>query len=137
MFEISSRINSTWGGNLVDMVRCHRFIDIIEEENLLENASRIGALLLEKLQRLADELPALVASPRGRGMLIAFDLPSTESRNQTLAAMMQERLIALPSGSRSIRFRPPLTLTADEAGEGILRCERALRSADSASGGSR
>lgn len=127
VFEISGRINSTWGGNLVDMVRCRRFIDIIEDESLLSNASRIGALLVDKLQRLADELPALLASPRGRGMLIAFDLPSTEIRNETLAAMMLERLIALPSGPRSIRFRPPLTLTAEEAGEGILRCERALR----------
>jgi len=42
VFKISSRINSTWGGSLVDMVRCTRYIEIILEDNLLENAKKVG-----------------------------------------------------------------------------------------------
>ena len=128
VFKVSSRINSTWGGNLVDMVRCQRIIEVIEEDDLLANAARVGERLLEGLRRLEEAFPGQVTNVRGRGMLLALDLPSTEIRNRALRALNEHDLLALTSGERALRFRPALILTAEQADEGVRRIEQALRS---------
>jgi L-lysine 6-transaminase len=126
VFKVSSRINSTWGGNLVDMVRCQRFVEIIEEDGLLANAESVGLHLLAGLRALEAVFPGRVSNARGRGLFAAFDLPSTELRNATLQAMNEQDLLALPCGDRSIRFRPALVVTREEIDEGLRRSERAL-----------
>jgi L-lysine 6-transaminase len=126
VFHVSSRINSTWGGNLVDMVRCQRYVEIIEEDRLLDNAARVGAELVAGLRRLEERFPGRIDNSRGRGMFAAFDLPDGETRGRVLEAMLKEGVLGLPSGSRSLRFRPPLTLTSQEAAEGLERLETAL-----------
>ena len=127
VFAVSSRINSTWGGNLTDMVRSQRYFEVIDEEGLVENAATVGAYFLSELQRFADEFPNLVSNVRGRGLMTAFDLPSGESRDAALKAFMANDVMVLSSGHRSARFRPPLNLTMDEAAEGIKRMEKALQ----------
>jgi len=126
VFKVSSRINSTWGGNLVDMVRCQRIIEIIEEDALLDRATRVGGHLLEGFRGLARLFPGKVTNPRGRGLFVAFDLPDAETRNRTLKALNDSDVLGLASGERAIRMRPPLVLTADEVDEGLRRIERAL-----------
>ena len=126
VFKVSSRINSTWGGNLVDMVRCQRFVEIIEEDNLLDNASTVGALLLEGLEQLETTYPEQVSNSRGRGMMVAFDLPDPKTRDAVLGEMVEVGVMGLASGVQAIRFRPPLTLSPDEAAEGLRRLELAL-----------
>src|SRR6185295_11857811 len=74
VFRVSSRINSTWGGSLADMVRCARYLQVIRDERLVENAARVGRAFLAGLQRLAAEFP-LVSNVRGRGLMLALDLP--------------------------------------------------------------
>ncbi len=128
VFKVSSRINSTWGGNLVDMVRCQRIIEIVEEDGLLENATRVGARLLEGFQTLAQTFQGKVSGARGRGLFVAFDLPDPDTRNRTLKALNESDVLGLASGERSIRMRPPLVLSAAEADEGLFRIERALAS---------
>ncbi|MCK4718870.1 MAG: L-lysine 6-transaminase, partial [Thermoplasmata archaeon] len=81
VFKISSRINSTWGGNLVDMVRATQYIKIMKEERLLENAAKEGKRLLERLHEMATTHP-MMSNPRGKGLMCAFDLPTTEDRNR-------------------------------------------------------
>ena len=127
VFKISSRINSTWGGNLVDMVRCTRIIEIIEEDNLLANVERVGERLLEGLRGLERTFPGQVTNARGRGMFVAFDLPDAETRKAALQALNDSNVLGLASGARAIRFRPALTLTAEDADEGVRRVEKALR----------
>jgi L-lysine 6-transaminase len=117
VFRESSRINSTWGGNLVDMVRCHLYIEIIEEEKLLENAAAVGARFLERLAKLSAGFGDTMTNVRGRGCMIAFDLPTGELRLEVLATMKSNGLLALPCGTRSIRFRPPLNVTEQEVDE--------------------
>jgi L-lysine 6-transaminase len=126
VFEVSSRINSTWGGNLVDMVRCQRFVEIIEEDALVENAAAMGRHLLAGLEGLAELFPGLVSNARGRGLFAAFDLPSTELRDRALRAMNAQDLLALPCGEISIRCRPALVIARDEVDEAMRRMERAL-----------
>jgi L-lysine 6-transaminase len=127
VFAVSSRINSTWGGNLVDMVRCRRFVEIIEEENLVENAAVVGDHLLDLLRGMEERLPDLVSNARGRGLFVAFDLPDGETRDRALGLMAREGVLGLASGEHAIRFRPPVSLSRDEASEGIRRVESALR----------
>jgi len=126
VFKVSGRINSTWGGNLVDMVRSQRFIEIIEDESLLDNATAVGKHFLAGLERLAAARPELVSNVRGRGMFLAFDLPERELRERLRSEMMANDLLGLRSGPAAIRFRPPLNLKAAEADEGLWRLERAL-----------
>ena len=128
VFRVSSRINSTWGGNLVDMVRGARYLEIIEEENLVANARTVGEHLLARLSEMARELPA-VSNVRGRGLFAALDLPDKETRDRTLAACLENGLIALASGVNAVRFRPPLNLSREEAEEGVRKLARAIRAA--------
>ncbi len=127
VFKIPSRINSTWGGNLTDMVRSQRYFEVIEEEKLVENAAKVGAYFIGELERFQSEFPKLVSNVRGRGLMAAFDLPSTELRNAALKAFMANDVMVLASGHQSARFRPPLNLSMEEASEGIRRMERALK----------
>jgi L-lysine 6-transaminase len=127
VFAVPSRINSTWGGNLTDMVRSQRYFEVIEEEKLVDNAAKVGAYFVGELQRFQQEFPALVTNVRGRGLMAAFDLPSGELRDNALKAFMANDVMVLASGSRSARFRPALNLSMDEATEGIKRMERALK----------
>jgi L-lysine 6-transaminase len=128
VFKVSSRINSTWGGNLADMVRCAKYLEIIADENLIDNARVVGEHLISRLRELAEELPA-VSNVRGRGLFVAFDLPDKEVRDRTLGACLDNGLIALASGASAIRFRPALNLSREEADEGVRKLRRAVQSA--------
>jgi len=118
VFEESSRINSTWGGNLVDMVRAQRFLEIIVEDNLVENAAKMGDLLLKELLKIAKKHKN-VSNVRGKGLMCAFDLPTTEERNDALHNMWKNGLLVLPCGEKSIRFRPTLDVDKNTILEGI------------------
>jgi len=64
VFVVSSRINSTWGGNLVDMVRCRKFLEVMAEEHLVENARVVGEFLKAKLEELSREFPGKMTNIR-------------------------------------------------------------------------
>jgi L-lysine 6-transaminase len=130
VFSVSSRINSTWGGNLADMVRCAKYLEIIAEENLIENARVVGEHLLERLRELASELP-VISNVRGRGLFIAFDLSDKQMRDRTQAACLDNGLLTLASGASAIRFRPALNLSREEADEGVRKLRRALQAVQS------
>jgi L-lysine 6-transaminase len=127
VFQVSSRINSTWGGNLTDMVRAQRYFEVIDEEKLVDNTARVGAYFIGELERFQSEFPQRVSNVRGRGLMAAFDLPDGATRDAALNAFMAQDVMVLSSGSRSARFRPPLNLSMDDAGEAIKRMERALK----------
>jgi L-lysine 6-transaminase len=126
VFRVSSRINSTWGGSLADMVRCQIILEAMDEEELVENAAATGAHLLRALEEVARRHSGFLSQVRGRGLLCAFDCPDKGSRDALLKAALKNRLVILPCGERSIRLRPPLTLSRDEAGEAVRRLERSL-----------
>ena len=114
VFSESSRINSTFGGNLADMVRFHIILEIIEKENLIENAKNMGAVLKKGLQFLSEEFPAYVTNPRGLGLFAAFDLPSQTERDKVIDGLLKNKLLMLPSGDDAIRFRPHLNVTSED-----------------------
>jgi L-lysine 6-transaminase len=127
VFQVSSRINSTWGGGLVDMVRSRRLLEIIERDGVFDQAASTGDWLLAELEELGARFPGLVSNVRGRGLMCAFDLPGTAERDTLLAILRErERILLLPAGVRSIRFRPALTITEDELAVGRKAIERSL-----------
>lgn len=118
VFHTSSRINSTWGGSLVDMVRVTRYLEIIAEDGLVENAATVGAHLQQRLASLGSSDPR-VTNVRGLGLFCAFDLPSTNVRNAFLKSAYEHGLLLVGSGTRSVRFRPPLTITPELVDKGL------------------
>ncbi len=126
-FAESSRINSTWGGNLVDMVRCTRFIEIIHEDNLVTNAAERGAQAVQRLQEVQAGLPEALTNVRGQGLFVAFDLVDTAQRPHLLRRALEHGLIILPAGTRSIRMRPSLNVTAAEIDEAVAIIQTSMR----------
>lgn len=114
VFKVSSRINSTWGGNLVDMFRAKRMLEIVEEENLVANAAKMGDVLLAHLREIEKRYPQLVSNARGRGLFCAFDLSDTACRDAIVTSCVKHKLLILKCGTRTIRFRPPLNVKAEE-----------------------
>ncbi len=127
VFHKSSRINSTWGGNLVDMVRFTEFLRIIEEDKLVENARSVGEYLLGQLQSLVTEFPALVSNPRGRGLMCAVDIASAQERDLFRQKCYDKGLLILGCGDRSIRFRPALNIGVEHIDEGMSTIREALQ----------
>ena len=126
VFHESSRLNSTWGGNLVDMVRCTRYLEIMVDEDILENVRKVSGILMDGLRELASRFPGKVTNVRGLGLMCAFDLPDGELRGAALSKILEYGAIALPCGDRSIRFRPPLNITEEEMLSGLDIITRAL-----------
>ena len=119
VFTVSGRINSTWGGGLVDMVRSQRVLEIIESEGLIEQAGPKGQQLVAGLERLRDETGS-ISNVRGRGLFVAFDLETREERDAMVTDLRTaEHVIVLPCGERSIRFRPALSVSEDEIDEAL------------------
>jgi L-lysine 6-transaminase len=126
VFEVSSRINSTWGGNLVDMVRSRRILEVIESDGLMVRAAKAGRYLLDGLAELAAQYPEVVLDVRGRGLMCAFSLPSTAQRDELIRRLWNRRVIMLPSGATSVRFRPALTVSRDEIDAAVAAVRNAL-----------
>lgn len=130
VFRVSSRINSTWGGSLTDMVRSQRYLEIIVEDGLVENAAAMGKALVEGLEEIAQGSD-LITNVRGRGMIIAFDLPDSRSRDIFRGLLLENGLVALKCGQCSIRFRPMLDLDAAAVQEGLAIMRKSLYDARS------
>jgi len=130
VFTVASRINSTWGGNLTDMVRARRILEIIEADGLFENAAVQGRYLRARLRELADDFPAFVHDVRGRGLMCAFSMPTTAERDALLRRLWRHEVIVLPCGPTSVRFRPALTVARAEIDEAIAVLRMCLPPAD-------
>ena len=114
VFVESSRINSTFGGNFIDMLRFQLVLEIIENENLIENSRTVGEFLLNGLKQLAQKYPDHISAARGKGLMCAFDLKDGASRDWLRKALYDEGVIVLTCGDQSLRFRPHLNVTKEE-----------------------
>ena len=114
VFHESSRINSTWGGNVVDMVRITLYLEIIAAEDLVNQAATNGDYLVAKLHDIQADFDGLVSNVRGRGLFAAFDLPDGTARDNLADLIIAEGALILGSGKKAIRFRPHLNITREE-----------------------
>jgi L-lysine 6-transaminase len=125
VFHMKSRINSTWGGNLVDMVRCERYLQIIEEEKMVENAATVGTHLLRGLEAMQSRHAGVLSNARGRGLMCAIDFPDGDIRGAVAGKAYEMGMIILSCGTHSLRFRPPLDITTAEVDEALDIIEKA------------
>jgi L-lysine 6-transaminase len=123
VFKVPSRINSTWGGNLVDMIRSTRILEIIEEDGLLSNASICGNYLQERLRKISEKQDKMT-NVRGRGLLTAFDFQNKGMRDKFIAIGMNKNVMFLGCGEKTIRFRPALVIEEKHIDEGLEILER-------------
>ena len=114
VFHESSRLNSTWGGNIADMVRITIYLEIIANEKLVDKASENGNYLLQKLYNIQEEYSDVVSNARGSGLFAAFDLSDTSTRDSLANLIISEGALILGSGKKSIRFRPHLNISKEE-----------------------
>jgi L-lysine 6-transaminase len=127
VFKVSSRLNSTWGGNLVDMFRCQKYLEVIKEENLVKNAENQGKRLLEGLIKISEKYPDKILNARGLGLMCAFDLISSEKRDELRKKLYSNGLIVIGCGEKTIRFRPPLIITSSEIDKALETIDQALK----------
>jgi L-lysine 6-transaminase len=126
VFKVSSRINSTWGGNLVDMVRSTQILQIMEEDQLCNHAAKVGNYLFDTLEALQQRYDK-ISNVRGKGLLCAFDFPDTKMRNEFIDKGMEQNVMFLGCGKQTIRFRPALNMEMHHIDEGADVMERILR----------
>ncbi len=119
VFKVSSRLNSTWGGNLIDMIRAQKYLEIIKQDNLVDNAAKMGTFLLEKLVKVQEEFPAVISCARGLGLMMAFDLKTPADRSKLIELMFERDMAVIGCGASTIRFRPPLNVSKEEAEKAI------------------
>jgi len=122
VFNVPSRINSTWGGSLVDMVRAAKILEIIEEDDLCGNAAQIGEYLQEQLIDIAGRHP-IISNVRGRGLLTAFDFPDKNTRDSFINLGLEQNVMFLGCGDRTIRFRPALIMDRNNIDRGLTILE--------------
>ena len=118
VFKVPSRINSTWGGNLVDMVRATQILNIIEEDKLCDNAAQVGIYLKENIQQLSLKYDQ-ISNVRGKGLLCAFDFPHADMRNNFIKKGLEQNVMFLGCGPQTIRFRPALIIEKSHIDEGM------------------
>ncbi|HEY9196457.1 MAG TPA: aminotransferase class III-fold pyridoxal phosphate-dependent enzyme, partial [Mucilaginibacter sp.] len=123
VFHVSSRINSTWGGSLVDMVRSSKIMEIIEEDKLCDNAAQMGEYLQAQLADIATRAP-LISNVRGKGLLTAFDFPDKNKRDTFITKGLDNNVMFLGCGDKSIRFRPALIIDQEHINTGLEILEK-------------
>jgi L-lysine 6-transaminase len=129
VFVTSGRIDSTWGGNLTDMVRSRRLLQLVEKTGAIANAARVGNHLLERLVELEHSWPTAVSNARGRGFVAAIDLATRGLRTSVLEKLWsEEHVIAFGCGERTLRLRPPLSMTAEDLDAGCAAMSRVVGS---------
>ena len=127
VFHESSRLNSTFGGNIADMVRFTLYLEVIEKEGLVQTAAENGEYVLDKLQALQKKYGDVVSNSRGKGLFCAFDLPNGDMQDNLLSLIADEGALMLGCGTHSIRFRPHLNISQDEIDTGFEMIERAIQ----------
>ena len=126
VFKVSSRINSTFGGNLTDMVRCTQYLKIIEEENLAKNAEVQGQYILNQFEKLSKKFPQMT-NIRGKGLIVAFDLPTSQERDNYRRTAWDLGLLVLSCGDHSIRLRPVLDIRKEDIDEALILFEATFK----------
>ncbi|MFI7531666.1 aspartate aminotransferase family protein [Streptosporangium sp. NPDC049376] len=118
---------ATFGGNPISMAAANATLDYVLDHDLQANAARTGALIIDGLRQAAPRLP-IVGDVRGKGLMFAVELvdPATGAPSPAIAAKFMEEtkkagLLAGKGGlyGNVLRMAPPLTLTQDEAAEGL------------------
>jgi len=123
-FNTSGRLGSTWGGNHIDMIRSSKIIDIIKEDNLESNAIERGNQWFNNMKMIKS---TEIDNIRNIGLLMSFDMKTTETRNKFLDILKKNKLLCLGAGDKTIRMRPNLAVSSEEIEESIEKIKISLQ----------
>jgi len=114
---------TTYGGNPLAMAVGNAVLDVVLADGFLDHVREMTLVFRQGLAALKDRFPDVIEDIRGEGLLIGVKakVPAAD----LLKAVRAERLLAVSAGDNVLRLLPPLTVTADEAREGLARLERA------------
>lgn len=127
-FNVSSRINSTWGGNIVDMVRSTEYLKIYRDDKVLDYVTNTaGPALYNGLKELEAEFRGYISNVRGKGLMCAYDICTPELRAAFLKEATRNNMLILPCGSNTVRFRPALNVPLDDVMLGIEISRKAAK----------
>lgn len=117
---IYGQLGTTFGGNHLACAAAIAVLEIFEQENLVENARKVGEYLMEELKQIPG-----IKEVRGRGLMIGmeFDYPVKELRTRLIK---EEKVFTGATGTHMIRLLPPLVLTMEQAQDFIGRLKNAL-----------
>ena len=118
---VYGQLGTTFGGNQLACAAALAVLDVMEADNLVENAARVGAHLIEELKKFPQ-----IKEVRGEGLMIGleFNEPVKELRQQLL---FDQKVFTGVSGTNVIRLLPPLCLSMEEADEFISRLSKLLK----------
>ncbi len=117
---VYGQLGTTFGGNHLACAAAIAVLDVMKDENLIENAAKVGAYLLEELKKFDG-----IKEVRGRGLMIGleFDYPIKEIRQRLL---FEQKVFTGASGTNVLRLLPPLCLTMADADEFLQRLRNVL-----------
>ena len=124
-FEASyGQLGTTFGGNHLACTAALAVLDVMEQEKLVENAAEVGGYLLNRLQALAAEVPAIV-EVRGQGLMIGIEFagPIKEMRQRLVNG---QHVFTGAASTNILRLLPPLCITMAEADEFIERLKSVI-----------
>ncbi|WP_299170513.1 aminotransferase class III-fold pyridoxal phosphate-dependent enzyme [uncultured Bacteroides sp.] len=118
---VYGQLGTTFGGNHLACAAAIAVLDVMKEENLVENAAKVGAHLLEELKKFKG-----IKEVRGRGLMIGleFEEPIKELRKQLL---FEQKVFTGVSGTNVIRLLPPLCLSMQEADDFLTRLQHVMK----------
>ncbi len=114
---------STFGGNPVAAAAANAVISVIEEDGLLENVAKVGALLREALQSFVDKYDKLL-EVRGKGLMLGLVVDG--DAKEVVDALAGQGLLALTAGPHVVRFLPPLCLGEEDLEDAVDMISDAL-----------
>lgn len=122
---VYGQLGTTFGGNHLGCAAALAVLDVMESENLVDNARTVGEHLMEELRKLQAEYPEKILDIRGRGLMIGIDL-SCPHKDVRVPLIKQEHCFTGCAGTNVLRLLPPLTLTVAQADDFIARLKRVL-----------
>jgi len=126
LFPEQGSISSTWGGgHIIDLALGAKIIKIIKKRKLLNNINKQGSYIKKRLEEIQKRNPK-ISSIRGLGLMIAFDLPSKQMRNNIIIECLKNGLMLLGCGEKGIRVIPPYIVSKVEIDATIPIIEKAV-----------
>jgi len=113
-------VSSTWGGGgRIDLAVGLKTIEIIEKENLLKNAEKMGNYIKKRLEELKSRYNKKILDVRGFGLMLAFELSKSNQKREVVNEAFKKGLLLIGCGEKSIRVIPPLIISKEDAEKGL------------------
>lgn len=114
-------LGTTFGGNHLGCAAAIAVADVIENENLIDNAKETGNYLISELKKLPE-----VEDVRGRGLMIGFEVKGWNGSDLRKKLLFEHHIFTGGAGERTVRLLPALTLTKDQASHFIESLKKAI-----------